>query len=446
MPASLKFSDLNINAPLSNALESMGLSHPTIIQQRAFPVVMSGKNVVGLAQTGTGKTIAYLLPMLRMLDYSNKYDPRILILVPTRELVIQVVEEVEKLTSFMTVRVAGVYGGANINTQKETVAAGLDILVATPGRLMDLALGGFLRLKAVQRLVIDEVDEMMDLGFSSQLNTILDILPQRRQNLLFSATMIPQVEALIEENFPDVVKIEAAPNGTPLESIEQRLYRVPNFNSKTNLLTQLLCDDGTMSKVLVFADSKRQADLLYEVMASRFGNEVGIIHSGRSQPQRFAALRSFSAGELRVLIATDLVARGLDIVDVTHVVSFDVPEDAPNFIHRIGRTGRADRTGVALAFATEKEEGALRKVEALMKRAIPVCELPEGTTLSEVLIEDEKPYVPGITYTQSDVLKSSGGAFHEKSAKNSKVNLGGPHKRSTKNKNRAPKTRGQKRK
>lgn len=440
----MTFSDLNINTPLRNALDDMGLQHPTTIQHRAFPVVMSGRNVVGLAQTGTGKTIAYLLPMLRQLEFSKRNDPRILILVPTRELVAQVVGVVEDLTKYMDVRVGGVYGGTNINTQKLIVTAGLDILVATPGRLLDLAIGGFLRLKFVQKLVIDEVDEMMDLGFRTQLNNILDLLPERRQNLLFSATITPEVEVLIEDSFSDPAKIEAAPHGTPLEKITQRLYHVPNFNSKANLLTYLLDDDRTMTKVLVFADSRRQADLLFDLMDQRFPEQVGIIHSNKSQNYRFGALRAFADGGHRVLIATDLVARGLDITDVTHVVSFDIPDEAPNFLHRIGRTGRADKDGVAIIFATEKEDAALAQVQALMQRAIPQLPMPADVPLSNILIEDEKPHVPGISYTHSDAILQSQGAFHEKSAKNSKVNLGGSYKRTIKYKYKKPKTRGDK--
>jgi ATP-dependent RNA helicase RhlE len=442
----LTFSDLNINTPLFNALTDMGLQHPTIIQHRAFPVVMAGRNVVGIAQTGTGKTIAYLLPILRQLEFSKKNDPRVLILVPTRELVVQVVGELEKLTKYMDVRVGGVYGGTNMNTQKVIVTDGLDILVATPGRLLDLAVGGFLRLKAVQKLVIDEVDEMMDLGFKTQLTNIFDILPERRQNLLFSATITPEVEELIAQSFDNPAKIEAAPMGTPLDKIEQRLYRLPNFNSKINLLEHLLNEDATMTKVLVFADSKRQADLLFDSMDELFPNGVGIIHSNKSQNYRFGSLRAFASGQSRILIATDLVARGLDITDVSHVVCFDIPQEAADFIHRIGRTGRADKNGVAIIFATVKEEEALNQVQALMQRDIPVLPIPNGVPMSEVLIEDEKPYIPGIRYTQTDVLKTSQGAFHEKSAKNSKVNLGGSYKRTIKLKFKKPLTRGAKKK
>lgn len=427
-PMSMTFADLNINSPLRNALDDMGLTVPTTIQHRSFPVVMSGRNVVGVAQTGTGKTIAYLLPLLRMLEFSKKSDPRILIVVPTRELVVQVVEEVQKLTAYMTVRVGGVYGGTNINTQKQVVLDGLDILVGTPGRLLDLAFAGFLKLKLVQKLVIDEVDEMLDLGFRPQLQSMFELLPERRQNLMFSATLSDDVQKLIDAEFMDHVRVEAAPPGTPLDRISQRLYRLPNFYSKVNLLAHLL-RDNEMGKVLVFAAGKRQADLLFDLLDPMFPEEIGIIHSNKSQNFRFAALRSFASGTHRVLIATDLVSRGLDIDGVSHVVSFDIPTEATEFIHRIGRTGRADREGIAIAFATDREQQQLLSVHELMKREIPVSPVPEEVPMSTQLMEDEQPNVPGIRYTQTDVLKNSQGAFHEKKAKNMKVNLGGPQRR-----------------
>ncbi|HMG15113.1 MAG TPA: DEAD/DEAH box helicase, partial [Saprospiraceae bacterium] len=278
----MTFNDLNLSSPLLNALDDIGFSKPTTIQHKAFPVIMSGKDVVGLAQTGTGKTLAYLLPLLRLMKFSKAIPPKILIVVPTRELVMQVVEEVEKLASYMTVRVGGVYGGTNMNTQKNIVLNGLDILVATPGRLMDLALNGYLQLKEVKHLVIDEIDEMLNLGFRTQLHNILDLLPPKRQNLLFSATMTEEVEELIEEFTNGPQKIEAAALGTPLEKIIQSGYKVPNFYTKVNVLSRLLDDDATMSKVLVFVATKKLSDLVYEKLDELYPDQLGIIHSNKS--------------------------------------------------------------------------------------------------------------------------------------------------------------------
>ena len=260
----MKFTDLNIGKPLNNALIDLGLDTPTPIQSESFSPVMAGKDVVGIAQTGTGKTFAYLLPILRGLKYSEQKHPRVLILVPTRELVVQLAEEINKLTAYMTVRVKAVYGGTNINTQKQDVHEGSDIVVATPGRLLDLALSGVLRLKKVQQIVIDEVDEMLDLGFRTQLINLFDILPQRRQNLMFSATMTEDVEEIIGQFFFEPEKIEIAPSGSTVDHIEQFAYHLPNFNTKFNLLDHLILEDKLGTKNLIFVETKKLADSLYE--------------------------------------------------------------------------------------------------------------------------------------------------------------------------------------
>jgi len=246
------FEELNLSNALLKALADVAFVNPTPIQEKAFPVIMSGKDVIGIAQTGTGKTLAYLLPILRQYTFSNQKDPRILILVPTRELVLQVVEEIRKLTTYMSVRVVGVYGGTNINNQKEQLYAGLDILVATPGRLVDLAMTGLLRLKSIQKLVIDEVDEMLNLGFRPQLTSLMEIISPKRQNLMFSATLTEDVDRLITDFFSNTQRIEVVPHGTPLEKISQVIYRVPNYYTKVNLLELLLHENPDFNRVLVF--------------------------------------------------------------------------------------------------------------------------------------------------------------------------------------------------
>ncbi|MGB0391867.1 MAG: DEAD/DEAH box helicase, partial [Salibacteraceae bacterium] len=260
----MKFEDLNINTTLLNAINDVGYDTPTPIQEKAFPVVMSGKDIIGIAQTGTGKTWAYLLPLIRLYKFTKSMHPTMLILVPTRELVLQVVEEAEKLTAYSNLRVGGFYGGTNINTQKEKAFAGLDLVVATPGRLFDLGRTGALRLKKINKLVIDEVDEMMNLGFRTQLNAIFELLPERRQNIMFSATMNSEVEKLIHGKFINPVNITIAPTGTPIKKIEQAIYKIPNFNSKVNLLSHLIEHAIGFTKVLVFVKNKRFADRLFE--------------------------------------------------------------------------------------------------------------------------------------------------------------------------------------
>lgn len=441
------FRDLNLNKPLLNALDDLGFETPTTIQQKAFSVVMSGKDMLGIAQTGTGKTLAFLLPTLRQWNFTKDRLPQILIIVPTRELVMQVVEEIEKLTKYMTFTVVGVYGGANIRTQAEEVSLGLDALVATPGRLLDLVLRGDLALKNIKRLIVDEVDEMFDLGFRTQLTNILDILPERKQSLFFSATMNEDVEALIENYFIAPVKVEAAPAGTPLESIKLEGYKVANFNTKLNLLQHLLENNEDMKKVLVFTSSKAFATIVHERLELNFEDRLGIIHSNKSQNNRFETVRQFQSGEIDLLVATDVISRGVDITGVTHVINFDAPEDFENFIHRVGRTGRADQQGTAICFFSPFEEKQQKAIEEeLGDLTIEYLSFPEDVTISNVLIPDEEPKTtmpePQIKITKREV----GPAFHEKSLKNQKVNVRKDWKKMKQEKYGRPKTKGQKKK
>ncbi|MEI6752158.1 MAG: DEAD/DEAH box helicase [Paludibacter sp.] len=443
----MTFTDFNINSPLLNALDDLGISQPTTIQEKAFPVIMSGRDMVGIAQTGTGKTIAFLLPTLRQWKYTKEKSPTILVVVPTRELVLQVVEQVEKLTKYMNVRVAGVYGGVNMIQQTPLITAGLDVLVATPGRLLDFALNGTLKLKSVKRFIIDEVDEMLNLGFRPQLIRVIDLLPTKRQNLMFSATITDELKDFIADFFIDPLEIEAARTGTPLENIKQAGIKVPNFNTKINLVEFFLKTNPDFSKVLLFASTKKMADDVYEQLEPLFPEEIGVIHSNKSQNFRLEAFRSFNANKLRMLVATDLVARGLDFDDVTHVVNFDMPEVPESYMHRIGRTGRADKKGVALAFITKADAEYRKAIEELMGQKIPLMKMPEEVVVSTELTLDELPKVAMKNVLISIPKKEEGGeAFHEKSDKNKKVNMKVRRAEAMKIKYKKPKTRGQKRK
>jgi ATP-dependent RNA helicase RhlE len=418
------FNDLSISKPLLKALSDMGFHGPTPIQEKAFPVIMSGRDAVGIAQTGTGKTIAYLLPVLRQLEYSEQRHPRVAILVPTRELVVQVVEVIAQLTKYMSVRVYGIYGASNINTQKQRVYEGLDILVATPGRLIDLTLSRTLQLNAIKKLVIDEVDEMLNLGFRAQLTQILHALPVKRQTILFSATLNDEVESMIGNYFRDPVYIELITRGTPIEKIVQQAYAVPNFYTKVSLLKWLLKHEKGFTRVLLFVKNKKMADIL-EQSLQEFAGETGVIHSNKSQPARFAAVKDFQSGAYRLLVATDVIARGLDLQEVTHVVNFDIPKDPGSYIHRIGRTGRADKAGVAISFITPDDSFQVVATEQLMGRSIPVFELPEAVEISEELIADEMPVKRDKNLKKTKKVAPPTGAFHEKKARNKKVQLGG---------------------
>jgi len=385
------FQDLNITTPLRNALEDIGINTPTPIQEESFSTIMSGKDMVGIAQTGTGKTFAYMLPILRMLKYSEQKNPRVLVLVPTRELVVQVVEEIEKLTAYMNVRITGIYGGVNMNTQHQSLLQGQDIVVATPGRLYDLVLRRALQLKSIQKLVIDEVDVMLDLGFKFQINNIFELLPQNRQNIMFSATITENVENLIEANFKSPQTISVAASGTPLDNIKQTGYKIPNFYTKVNLLRHLLADKETYSKVLIFVAYKRMADRLYAELEQYFHDECTVIHSNKTQNYRLRSIKQFGSGFCRILVATDVMARGLDIESVSHVINFDTPKYPENYMHRIGRTGRAEKEGNSILMTTEAELESLEKIEALMKMEVPQEELPGEIEISSELIPEEQP-------------------------------------------------------
>jgi ATP-dependent RNA helicase RhlE len=438
------FTDFKINNMLLRALSDLGFDTPTPIQEQAFPVVMSGSDVVGIAQTGTGKTFAYLLPILNTHKFSKDVHPKTMILVPTRELVVQVVEEVEKLGKYASVRVLGVYGGTSMNKQKEALALGTDIIVGTPARLYDLVLSRALQLKNIKKLVIDEVDVMLDLGFRFQLINLFELLPNRRQNIMFSATMTEDVELLINDFFAGVEKISVAVSGTPLENIAQSVYAAPNFYTKVNLLVHLLQDAEVFHKVLVFVSSKRTADLLFQELAEFFSEEICVIHSNKTQNYRMRSINQFDSGHNRILVTTDVMARGLDLDEISHVINFDTPAFPENYMHRIGRTGRAEKEGKSILLYTENEKEAKEAIENLMVHEIDAVALPEAVEISKRLTRDEQPKRIEHENPLRQNEDERGASFHEKSAKNSKENQGGSYKRIIKKKYSKPKTRGDK--
>lgn len=422
----MSFDAFNLPKSLQKALEETGLSEATPIQERAFPAIMSGRDVMGIAQTGTGKTYAYLLPLLKQYKFTPTHTPKILVLVPTRELVVQVAEEVEKLTKYMSVRVLGLYGGVNINTQKTAVYQGIDILVGTPGRVMDLALDNVVRFDETSKLVIDEFDEMLNLGFRPQLTSILTMMRNKRQNILFSATMTDEVDEMLDDYFDFPEEVSLAPSGTPLESIEQIMYAVPNFNTKINLLKHLLATREDMSRLLVFVNNKRLADLIQERIDEDFPGQFGLIHSNKSQNYRLTTMADFREGAIRGIITTDVMSRGLDIPAITHVVNFEIPETPELYIHRIGRTGRAKAEGTAVSFFTPKEEEFKIEAEMLMDKEIDTTPLPDELEISDKVMPFEKERQKPKFLTKKP--KDTGEAFHDKAKHNKKVNLGGPGK------------------
>ena len=433
------FLSFELPKSLQKAIDDLGFEIPTPIQEKSHSVILSGRDMMGIAQTGTGKTLAYLLPILKQWKFQNNESARVIILVPTRELVVQVVEEVEKLTKYMSVRTLGIYGGVNINTQRKALAEGVDILVGTPGRVMDLGLDGVLRFDCLQKLVIDEFDEILNLGFRAQLTSILSMMRGKKQNILFSATMTDEVDAMLDEYFDFPEEVSLAASGTPLEQIEQMIYQVPNFLTKLNLLKELLSDKEQMQRVLIFVNNKRIVDLVFDTIEAAFPDEFGVIHSNKSQNYRLNTMASFQAGELRGLITTDIMARGLDISDITHVINLQFTEEPEKYMHRIGRTGRADKNGVAISLISPSEIEWKIEVELLMNTEIKEIPIPENLKIEERYLDFEKEKKK-MKFLLKTPKKEGGDAFHQKKEKNNKVNLGGPGKRTprkTESRNRA---------
>ena len=422
------FADFDLPEKILDVLADLNLFEPTPIQEKSIGPILSGRDVMGIAQTGTGKTLAYTLPVLKTWKYNKTGNPTVLVLVPTRELVVQVAEVITKMTENLTARVIGIYGGKNINTQKLLFNDGCDILVGTPGRVMDLAIDNAISLKEVGKLIIDEFDEMLNLGFRPQLTHIFEMMKEKRQNILFSATMTDAVDALLNEYFAGPIEISLARSGTPLEKIAQSAVPVENFNTKLNLLIHLLKTETDLEKILIFANNKKHADLIFEKLNVEFPDQFGVIHSNKSQNFRLRVMQEFTNDELRGVITTDIMARGLDIPDISHVFNFEIPEVPEQYIHRIGRTGRADKEGISISFFTKKEEAQLLDIEVLMDRDIKKTEFPEAVTISKLKIASEQEEVK-MKFLTTAKLNEGDSAFHEKKAKNKKTNLGGPSKR-----------------
>lgn len=439
------FEDFNLPKGINQSLKELTYFEPTLIQQKSFKAVCSGRDVLAIAPTGTGKTLAYLLPIFKMYNYSTSPDPKILILVPTRELVLQITEVAQKIISNFPIRILGVYGGVNINTQKKLVNEGVDLLIGTPGRVMDLALDGILNFSSIQKLIIDEFDEVLNLGFKFQLTSIFTMMKEKRQNILFSATMTDGVDEMINEYFNNPLEITLVKPGTTLDKIEQIVHFCPNFLTKINFLIELLKNDISTTKVLIFVNTKKQVELISEKIEEIFPEEFGIIHSNKSQNYRIKMVNQFQNNELRGLITTDVMARGLDISDVSHVINIEIPENPQMYVHRIGRTGRADKIGTAISFISTREEEYFFNIQLLMNKEVSYIEFPYDAEIVHRLLAFEKNKEPKIKQKKVTKTKiSEGGAFHQKKTKNIKINLGGPTKRKppkTKPTNRGAKKR-----
>ncbi len=350
----MNFEDFDLNRQLLNAIADAGYEVPSPIQEQAIPLVLQGHDVLGIAQTGTGKTAAYVLPLLMRIKYAQGQHPRALILAPTRELVMQIGAALGELAKYTDLRHIAIYGGLGPKTQIEALQKGVDIVVATPGRFLDLYLRGEIVVKQLTTLVMDEADKMMDMGFMPQINRILEVIPRKRQNLLFSATF-PEKVVRLSENFLEApIRVEVTPQATTAARVHQIIYDVPNFRTKINLLELLVQDKAVFERGMVFVRSRENAENIYKFLKRKVvsEDEVRVIHANKGQNTRINAMEAFKEGNVRILIATDVAARGIDVTQVSHVVNFDVPLIYEDYVHRIGRTGRANQEGNAITFVT----------------------------------------------------------------------------------------------
>ncbi|MCL6106796.1 MAG: DEAD/DEAH box helicase [Actinobacteria bacterium] len=396
----MTFAKLGLESRLLKGVEAMGYTSPTPIQHEAIPRALSGRDVVGCAQTGTGKTAAFILPILQSMSPGK--GVKALVVTPTRELALQIEEVARACARFTNHRTAAVFGGVGYEPQKKQLRRGVDLLVATPGRLLDLQGRGDVHLGKLEILVLDEADRMLDMGFWPDVRRIIRLLPEKRQNLLFSATMSPKVLSVIGDTLDDPAEVRIGHTATPVASIEQKIYPVDGVQ-KGELLVALI-KQRSLERVLVFTRTKHRADRVCRTLG-RSGIKAAPIHSNRTQAQRQKALDSFKEGKVRVLVATDIVARGIDIENISHVINFDMPGNPEDYIHRIGRTARAGADGTAYSFLASEEADELKAIEGLIKEVIE-CEDLAG-------FDYRLRYVPSPTREAKKVLRLAynGGAL-----------------------------------
>ncbi|WP_066813323.1 DEAD/DEAH box helicase, partial [Sphingomonas asaccharolytica] len=373
------FTDLGLAEPLVRALEAKGYSTPTPIQAQAIPYVLEGRDLLGIAQTGTGKTAAFVLPSIQRLVESDKRvlptHCRMLVLAPTRELASQIAESARAYGKFSRMTVATVFGGTSINKNRQDMSRGVDILVATPGRLLDLIEQRFVSLNLIETLVLDEADQMLDLGFIHALRKIVKMVPRQRQTLFFSATMPQSIRELADQFIKDPALVSIKPAATTAERVDQYATLV-NQAEKQALLTMTL-RDPSFERALVFTRTKHGADRVVRLLEGN-GIAANAIHGNKSQVNRERALAAFKSGDVKVLVATDIAARGIDVSGVSHVINFELPNVPEQYVHRIGRTARAGNDGIAISFVADDERPYLRDIEKLIRQKVPLKALPEN--------------------------------------------------------------------
>ncbi len=412
------FADFAFNRQLLNAVADLGYEQPTPIQQKAIPLILGNHDVLGIAQTGTGKTAAYVLPLLMKIKYAQGKHPRALILAPTRELVMQIDTALGKLAKYTDLRHVALYGGLGPKAQLDALQKGVDMIVATPGRFMDLYRMGEILTRDLKTMVLDEADRMMDMGFMPQIRAILEVIPSKRQNLLFSATFGERIERLSGEFLEAPIRVEVSPQASTADLVAQRLYEVPNFRAKINLLAWLM-EDPALQRVIVFCRTKTVADNIYKFLNRKVieDGSIRVIHANKGQNTRINAMEAFKDGNIRVLVATDVAARGIDVIEVSHVINFDVPLVYEDYVHRIGRTGRANHTGEAITFMTIAEEHHIGKIEGIIRMPIPRVPIPPQVDLPETPFEEQQMMLMEIDNQRKKSDPAFLGAFHQKKAR-----------------------------
>jgi ATP-dependent RNA helicase RhlE len=428
------FEELKISRSMLKALDEIGFTLPTPIQEIAIPVIHSGVNLVGIAQTGTGKTAAYLLPLLTKLVRSEGTEPRVIVLVPTRELSIQVGEDTAELSTFSDIRHASVYGGVGWTKHAELITPGVDVLIATPGRLWDLYQANAVSFRKIKYVVFDEADRMLDMGFMPQLRQLFEVIPHKRQNLLFSATFSEKVELMAQEFLDHYERVEVAPSATTVEWVNQMVYLTPNYLTKLNLIRYLLQNEEVFNRVIIFVKTKEAADDVFNVIRRKTEGQKRIIHSNKGQTTRMNAMRDFKSGIIRILISTDMSARGLDVSLISHVINFDIPPHYEDYVHRIGRTARAGNAGTAITLVAPDEEWHLRHIEKLIRMEIPKVDIPAEITIEPTGFEERQSQLREIDRQQKIDNPSFKGAFHQKKKRFDKPKTSGKVRKSGKRK------------
>jgi ATP-dependent RNA helicase RhlE len=410
----MTFADLRITRQYLDALKDMGISEPTPIQEKAIPAVRAGQDVIGIAQTGTGKTLAYLLPILSQLQEAKGMLPRCVILVPSKELAVQVGEVARRAANNTDFRIVTLYGGVGPRGQMKALERGCDIVVSTPGRFRELYLREGLHVKQIKHLVLDEADRMMDLGFMPQLRKLLEILPTKRQNLLFSATYPPKTELMAEEFLLWPTRVEVSPQSTPVESVTQSGYRANNFGTKLNLLEHLLKGELEGLQAMIFVREKDRAEQIGNFLEEIYPGRVRTLHANKGQNTRIQSLELFKDGKVNYLVATDVASRGIDIPQLELVFNFTVPRDPHDYVHRIGRTGRAGRKGAAITFIDRSEKAAFARIDELLGKTLELKTMPDTVKVAPTPKWERQVQARAIDREMRKADPDFKGAFHEK--------------------------------